>query len=111
MDALENRAGQNVKVIEEGNVGYVIEVDGQKKSLTVLADGYPINFYASESLPNDTIDPIMTLLLLCAVEISKGGIPPGIERNLVNRITEQHKLIEHVLERLQPSKTQPPAPG
>jgi S-adenosylhomocysteine hydrolase len=100
MTALEAMAGANVDVIEEGNVRYIFDFDGRRKAITVLADGYPINFFVSESLPNDTIDPVMTLLLLCAVEICKGVVPLGIQRSLVDRITDDHRLIEHILERL-----------
>jgi S-adenosylhomocysteine hydrolase len=55
--------------IEDGNTKYTIEVNGKRKTLFLLAEGYPINFYGSDSVPNETIDPIMALLLLSAVGI------------------------------------------
>src|SRR5437660_8497308 len=49
--ALAQLAGENRVEIEEGKTEYTFTVDGVAKTLTVLAEGYPINFYASESLP------------------------------------------------------------
>ena len=102
MPALERLAGRNIEPVEEGNVRYTIKVGEQTKTITVLADGYPINFYASESLPNDTIDPVMTLLLLSAAELCNNVVEPGIQLELVNEVTKNHKLIERVLKTLNP---------
>jgi hypothetical protein len=69
----------------------------------LLAEGYPINFYGSESLPNDAIDPIVTLLILCAVELALDSRKRGREyknkilTSEVNDITEKYNLIQHFL--------------
>ena len=62
-----------------------------------LAD-YPINFYGSESLPNDTIDPIMTLLLLCGIDVCEKQLSPEIHTDYVNDdLQKKHKLVEEFL--------------
>lgn len=98
MDALKEMAGDNVRPIEEGKTEYRISVEGNEKTVTVLADGYPINFYGSESLPNDTIDPIMTLLILCGIELCENKLEPIIHLDYVNKdIEEKYGLIAEFL--------------
>jgi S-adenosylhomocysteine hydrolase len=98
MDGL-NKAASEVVEIEEGNTLYRIPNATGDSEIFVLADGYPINFYASESLPNDTIDPIMTLLLLAALDLSlnPGTINVGINSERVDKITNERQLIERYL--------------
>jgi len=83
------RLACRVEDIEEGNTKYTIKVDGKQKSLFLLAEGYPINFYGSDSVPNETIDPIMALLLLSAVSICQNPkrFPARIDSDAVNDIT------------------------
>jgi S-adenosylhomocysteine hydrolase len=90
-------SAREIETIEEGKTEYTIEEDGQIRKLTLLAEGYPINFYGSESLPNDTIDPVLTLLLLCAVHLCEQNLSPGVSENIVNKITEEKKLVEEFL--------------
>jgi adenosylhomocysteinase len=86
--------------IEEGKTIYRIRSGSRFKTLTLLAEGYPINFYGSESLPNASIDPIMTLLLLCAVELAKGTVKKRvIDEGIVNTFVKDFKLIEVYLSR------------
>jgi S-adenosylhomocysteine hydrolase len=99
MDALAELAGKNQKKIEEGKTEYTLGTAHKPTTLTVLADGYPINFYASESLPNDSIDPIMTMLLLCGVEVCRCEFPPGPLEKEVNKIEKKHHLTEEFLKR------------
>jgi len=95
--ALEKMAIEK-REIEEGKTTYRIRTNGVEKTLTLLAEGYPINFYGSESLPNASIDPIMTLLLLCAVELCKGKVKrKAIDENIVNDFVRDYALIETFL--------------
>jgi S-adenosylhomocysteine hydrolase len=95
MDALKQMSGSRLREIEEGKTVYSIQVKTGRRSLTLLAEGYPINFYGSESLPNATIDPIMTLLLLCGIELCKGRTKVhAIDEEVVNKIVQKSRLIE-----------------
>lgn len=86
---LEKLAKGREEIIEEGNRKYTINAAGKEKALFLLAEGYPINFYGSDSVPNETIDPIMALLLLCAVRIcqKRRKFSTKIDVEAVNEIT------------------------
>lgn len=97
--ALDEMAGSG-REIEEGKTLYKLKIGKRRKPLTVLAKGYPINFYGSESVPNATIDPIMTLLLLSAVDLCTGKRKPNrIDEDRVNALVEFHGLIKEFLRR------------
>jgi adenosylhomocysteinase len=90
--------------IEEGKTKYLITSAGGEIAVILLAEGYPINFYGSESVPNDTIDPVMTLLLLCGAELVIS--PPngvGVLDGEVDKIADRQDLVERFL-RLGPSR-------
>ena len=45
----------------------------------VAADGYPVNFFTSESVPGELMQPVLALLLMGAHHLVSGvDIPPGI---------------------------------
>jgi len=96
--ALERLAEGRIHEIEEGKQIFSIRVGGKTKVLTLLAEAFPINFYGSESLPNASIDPVMTLLLLCAEELARGAVhKPGIQDDTVNEIVANRQLIKKFL--------------
>lgn len=66
------------------------------RNLRLLADGYPINFYSVESVPNETIDPILTLLYLCVIHLVQDNneSPKDILEDEVDKIVEKEELIE-----------------
>ena len=99
MKWLESLPASQIREVEEGKTEYSLSQAGGKGTVTVLAEGYPINFYGSASLPNDTIDPIMTLLLLCGLEIvEKPRMKNGFHVGLVNTLVKDRKLIEHFVD-------------
>lgn len=57
-------------------------VNGNK--LLVLANGFPINFYCSESVPNMLIDFILSEIVECAVKLMKERFSPGIYEKCVD---------------------------
>ncbi|HWX18703.1 MAG TPA: NAD(P)-dependent oxidoreductase [Candidatus Binatia bacterium] len=118
LKSLARLAKGRVKEIALGKHEFTIEnARGRKTRLTLLAEGYPINFYGSESLPNDTIDPVMTLLLLCAVELALGSrkSPPTYKPRFltseVNDITDKYNLVRQFLrfDKLRSPKLSPTA--
>jgi S-adenosylhomocysteine hydrolase len=64
--------------------------------IILLADGYPINFYRSESVPNESIDPILTLLFLSTVYLAKyyKNLRRTILSKEVDEIIEKEKMLE-----------------
>lgn len=56
----------------------------------VLANGYPINFWGFESMPEEASDMILTLLLLSAVELAMGACASStIDHNAVNKLADK----------------------
>ena len=104
LKALGRLARSDPTELALGKHEYIIQQPKKpRKKVIVLAEGYPINFYGSESLPNDTIDPIMTLLMLCGVELAldrsrtKRHYKRKILTDEVNTITDKHDLIRQFL--------------
>ena len=48
--------------------------------ILLLADGFPVNFFSSESVPDKAIDPILTLMFLGAVKLAKEDLEPKIHK-------------------------------
>lgn len=66
----------------------------------VLANGYPINFWGFESMPEEASDLILSLILLSLAQVAKGSYPePGINPDAVNQIAKKYKVAEKFLER------------
>lgn len=98
LSALNELAGGQSQELEEGKRVFRIRGPRGEKKITLLAEGYPINFYGSESVPNDTIDPIMTLLFLCGIELATKKFEPGLQDKPVDEIVQQRGLLKRFLE-------------
>lgn len=101
VNALEDWRKKEMPIEVEGAIvgtKYKLTIQNDKEIL-LLANGYPINFFASESVPNESIDPILTTLFLSAVEIATKRIQPGIYTDLVDKLIKKYKLqkeFEHI---------------
>ncbi len=79
-------------------IGTIYYLAPDKRKINVIADGYPINFWHSESMPKQASDVILSLLLLCAIELTKKkALKPGINREIADKIAEEHKLARNFL--------------
>jgi len=68
------------------------------RSVLLLADGYPVNFYGSESVPNESFDPILTMLFISALElVTRQRIRPGIHTKIVNDLVTREGVEKEVL--------------
>lgn len=74
VDELENLSKRKTRL--EG-VGTEYELINGNKIL-LLADGYPVNFYGSDSVPDRIIDIILTELFVSVVELAQKDFDPGI---------------------------------
>ena len=105
LEALKKLSRGRCKEVDLGKHEYTIG-DGRwgTKKIIVLAEGYPINFYGSESVPNDTIDPVMTLLLLGGVELALDArkkqhvFKRGILTDEIDQITDDYELVVRFLQ-------------
>ncbi|WP_048191060.1 NAD(P)-binding domain-containing protein [Methanobacterium sp. SMA-27] len=73
-----------------------IDLKGNK--INVLANGYPINFWGFESMPEEASDLIMGLILLSAAELAlRNYSKPTINSEAVNQIAEKHDIARKFL--------------
>jgi S-adenosylhomocysteine hydrolase len=91
MEDFLSRDGQKIGTL------YILErLDS--RHILLLADGYPVNFYYSESVPNESFDPILTILFRSVLELAiKPKIPPGIRLKIVNDLVLKEKIVEETL--------------
>jgi S-adenosylhomocysteine hydrolase len=95
---------------DKKNMEDALSRDGQKigtlytlerldsRQILLLADGYPVNFYYSESVPNESFDPILTILFRSVLELAiRPKIPPGINLKIVNDLVSYEKIVEETL--------------
>ena len=62
-------------------------VDFNDKKIHVLANGYPINFWGFESMPEEASDLIMSLIILSSAELALGNYSEQIiNSDAVNQI-------------------------
>ena len=80
-------------------IGTEYTLRGTKKIINLVADGYPINFWANESMPNEASDLIMTLIFLSTIEIANNhqSMPKKINSEIVNEIAKANKVSERYL--------------
>jgi len=80
-------------------IGTVFELPPTNRVIHVIANGYPINFWGFESMPNEASDLIMSLIFLCACELGSGSkYAKGIDAGTVNTIAQDQQLAEKFLE-------------
>jgi S-adenosylhomocysteine hydrolase len=74
-------------------IGTEYNVRPNDRVIILLANGYPINFWGFESMPNEASDLIMSLILLCACELSMNkDNQPGINSDFVNKTADKYEL-------------------
>jgi S-adenosylhomocysteine hydrolase len=100
---------EELELLAGGNKKDVLSRDGQKigtlytlerldsRQILLLADGYPVNFYYSESVPNESFDPILTILFRSVLELARREIPPGINLEIVNNLVSDEKIVDETL--------------
>ena len=84
----------NELLVDEKRIGTSYTLRGQKeKIINLLADGYPINFWYSESMPNQVSDLILAYIFLCGLELGSNDsrFDNGIIQ--VNDIATSHGLM------------------
>ncbi len=99
-DPLENVNGEII--------GTTFILPPNDRQIYVLANGYPINFWGFESMPEEASDLILSIILLSAAELASGnysepiinseGSKTFINPNAVNQIAEKHEIAKKFLE-------------
>jgi len=100
VEELEKRASSHQEFrIQNRAVGTDYFLDPGKRCIHLLADGYPINFWGMNSMPDEASDLVMTLIFLAVVDLTTDVVfPPGIQEQAINEIAERHKVARKFLE-------------
>lgn len=91
---LESLQTHKEPIKEEKNIGTKYTIRGSKNIINLVCNGFPINFCADESMPNEASDLIMTLILLSTVEIVNEHLEMGckIDSKIVNDIAKNNDV-------------------
>jgi len=80
-------------------IGTKYKIRNTERQVNLIADGYPINFWETESMPNEVSDLIMSLIFVSAAEIAiNQSLPTGINSNITNELAERYELSKIYLE-------------
>ncbi len=71
-------------------------IRGTEKSINLIADGYPINFWAKESMPNRVSDVIMSLIYISAIDVALNSeaLDKKVLTDRVNELEKSYGLAE-----------------
>ncbi|MCL0036445.1 hypothetical protein M1N47_03415 [Dehalococcoidia bacterium] len=83
---LKNREGKNV--------GTSYTLRKRKQEICLLADGYPVNFWFSESMPDQVSDLILSLILVSMIDVIQQHqeMREGIHCDKVNKCADKYEL-------------------
>jgi len=101
IDELErlNRHKEELKNDNGELIGTTYILPPNDRHIHVLANGYPINFWGFESMPEEASDLILTLILLSAAELALGNYKEHeINSKAVNEIAEKYEVAKKFLE-------------
>ncbi len=93
LDELEALNSKKEEIlINNKKIGTVYQLRATRKQINLIADGYPINFWSTESMPNQVSDLILTLIFLSAIEICENHdkMSSNIQEEKVNEIPEKY---------------------
>ena len=97
LDALSSKKTNRFNDSEK--IGTRYKIRNTEKYVNLMADGYPINFWKTESMPNEVSDLIMSLIFISAIEIATNrSLYPQIDFDIVNSLVERHELSKIYLE-------------
>jgi S-adenosylhomocysteine hydrolase len=91
LDALSSERANLMRDREK--IGTRYKIRNTEKYINLVADGYPINFWKSESMPNEVSDLIMALIFVSAIEIAnKSSLTRVIDSDLCNKLAERYEI-------------------
>ncbi|MFC4895227.1 hypothetical protein ACFQVD_12780 [Streptosporangium amethystogenes subsp. fukuiense] len=101
--AVAELAGEAVHVSDDGLLGLGLRLRSGAR-VTIVGDGYPVNFHHAESLPNSYSDVILASLLVGAATLAAPGhgFAPGHNVAASNRVLESCGLLERYYARFGP---------
>jgi adenosylhomocysteinase len=61
-------------------IGYTYKIGSDRREIHLLADGFPVNFFDNESIPDEQIQFIPALMAASAIELLEQKPEPGIHK-------------------------------
>ncbi|MGH7339424.1 MAG: NAD(P)-dependent oxidoreductase, partial [Candidatus Rokuibacteriota bacterium] len=100
---LRDLTGLSVDVTARGRLGREYRLASGPR-ITVLANGFPVNFHYAESLPNKYVDIVLASLLLgaCTLAGPDHGFQPGDNLARTNVILDASPILRHYYELYRP---------
>lgn len=83
------------RVKMENSIGYTYEIGSDRREIHLLADGFPVNFFENESIPDEQIQFILALMAASAIELLQNEYEPGIH-DISNEL--QNKIASYQLD-------------
>lgn len=83
-------------------VGTSYVISGRSLTVHLLADGYPVNFWHNDSMPNQVSDLILSIIFLSAIELVKNNSKYAEGFQNVNGIVKEYKVAESYENRYYP---------
>jgi len=83
----------NKEILKNENgrkIGTSYTICGQNKVIHLIADGFPINFWYSESMPDQVSDLILSLIYVSAIDLVKKEFGNGLQN--INEISEKYEI-------------------
>lgn len=93
INELSQQAGEKGDLINNSGklIGTYFILHPDRK-INLLANGYPINFWGMDSMPEKASDLIMSIILLAAAEVANGKYSAGINSDAVNELADKYKV-------------------
>lgn len=94
LEALSKPEIQPLKDHDNNIIGKSYVIRESDNEVQLLAEGYPVNFWCSDSMPNQVSDIILSVIFLSAFEliVNKNDYPDGI--NSVDEIVKKYEIAE-----------------
>lgn len=102
---LEALSDKREDTFQEGRpVGTKYRIRSTDTYLHLLANGYPVNFWGSESMPDEASDLVMSLILLATNDLCchHARYASGINASDINDLAEQHRVAKLYMDRYHP---------
>jgi adenosylhomocysteinase len=90
---------EDIKV-NDRKIGTKYIIRGTDKVVNLLADGFPINFWASNSMPNEVSDLIMSLIFVSLLYLTEHyrELDNKIDSDIVNQLANKYEIAKIYLE-------------
>lgn len=97
LNALSSKT--DVLKCNDAKIGTKYTIRNTERCINLIADGYPINFWNVESMPNEVSDLIMSSIFISAIEIATNdSLTKGINQDINDDLNKRYELSKIYLE-------------